>query len=113
MPAQWPNAWNPALPLERLLAQQFETFQVTVSASGVPGASPRNGDCGKAVFLGHRARKPYVLIPYHAGNAVHGHAAKLWSNTQGTIVIYDDHSALSCCHHYRAILRHIPRTSKA
>lgn len=92
-PAQWPNAWNPALPLERLLAQQFETFQVTVSASGVPGASPRNGDCGKAVFLGHRAGKPYVLIPYHPGNAVHGHAAKLWSNTQGTIVIYDDHCA--------------------
>ncbi len=94
-PAKWPNAWNPALSLERLLAQQFETFQVTVSASGVPGASPRNGDCGKAVFLGHRARKPYVLIPYHPGNAVHGHAAKLWSNTQGTIVIYDDHSARS------------------
>lgn len=93
--AQWPNAWNPALPLERLFALQFETLQVTVSASGVPGASPRNGDRGMAVFLGYRARKPYVLIPYHPGNAVHGHAAKLWSNTQGTIVIYDDHSSLS------------------
>ncbi len=94
-PATHPNAWNPALPLERLLASQFETFQVTVSAHGVPGASPRNGDRGKAVFLGRRGRKTYLLIPYHSGNAVHGHAAKLWSNSHGTIVIYDDHSALS------------------
>ena len=35
------NAWNPALPLERLLRLQFETIQVTVSASGLPGVSPR------------------------------------------------------------------------
>ena len=28
-----PNAWNPAMPLGRLLAMQFETLQVTVSAS--------------------------------------------------------------------------------
>jgi len=90
-----PNAWNPALALDRLLAMQFEALQVTVSASGLPGASPRNGDRGKAVFLGRRCGKAYLLIPYHPGNAVHGHAAKLWSNTHGTIVIYDDHSALS------------------
>ena len=92
--AAQPNAWNSALSLERLLAMQFETLQVTVSAGGVPGASPRNGDRGKAVFLGRRGRKAYLLIPYHPGNAVHGHAAKLWSNTYGTVVIFDDHSAL-------------------
>ena len=92
--AAWPNAWNSALSLERLLAMQFETLQVTVSAGGVPGASPRNGDRGKAVFLGRRGRKAYLLIPYHPGNAVHGHAAKLWTNTYGTVVIFDDHSAL-------------------
>jgi hypothetical protein len=89
-----PNAWNSALSLEHLLAMQFETLQVTVSASGVPGASPRNGDRGKAAFLGRRGRKAYLLIPYHPGNAVHGHAAKLWTNTYGTVVIFDDHSAL-------------------
>ena len=93
--ATWPNAWNAVLPLERLLAMQFETLQVTVSASGVPGASPRNGDRGKAVFHGRRGGKAYLLIPYHPGNAVHGHAAKLWSNPHGTVVIFDDHSALS------------------
>lgn len=93
--ATQPNAWNPALPLERLLATQFETLQVTVSAHGIPGASPRNGDRSKAVFLGCRGQKSYLLIPYHPGNAVHGHAAKLWSNSYGTVVIYDDHSALS------------------
>jgi hypothetical protein len=90
-----PNAWNSVLSLERLLAMQFETLQVTVSASGVPGASPRNGDRGKAVFVGRHGRKTYLLIPYHPGNAVHGHAAKLWSNTYGTLVIIDDHSSLS------------------
>src|SRR5450631_807805 len=31
--AAWQNAWNPALALERLLAMQFETLQVTVSAN--------------------------------------------------------------------------------
>ena len=90
-----PNAWNPAMPLERLLAMQFETLQVTVSAGGVPGASPRNGDLGKAVFLARRGRKSYLLVPYYTGNAVHGHAAKLWSNPHGTVVIFDDHSTLS------------------
>jgi len=93
--AVWPNAWNPVLSLERLLAMQFETFQVTVSASGVPGASPRNGQPGCAVFLGRRGAKSYLLIPYHPGNAVHGHAAKLWTNAYGTVVIFDDHSSLS------------------
>jgi hypothetical protein len=36
-----------------------------------------------------------LLIPYHPGNAVHGHAAKLWSNPYGTLVISDDHYALT------------------
>ena len=93
-PAAPPIAWKPALPLERLLAMQFETMQVTVSSDGVPGASPRNGDVGKTLFLGRKGRKSYLLIPYHTGNAVHGHAAKLWSNRHGTIVIHDDHSTL-------------------
>jgi hypothetical protein len=93
--AAWPNAWNSVLSLERLLAMQFESLQVTVSASGVPGASPRNGERGKAVFFGRRGGKAYLLIPYHPGNAVHGHAAKLWSNAYGTVVIFDDHSSLS------------------
>jgi hypothetical protein len=83
------------MPLDRLFAMQFETLQVTVSAGGVPGASPRNGDLGKAVFYEQRGRKSYVLVPYYPGNAVHGHAAKLWSNAHSTVVICDDHSALS------------------
>ncbi|MCI0466086.1 MAG: hypothetical protein L0Y57_03630, partial [Beijerinckiaceae bacterium] len=93
--ASWPKAWSPVRPLESLLSMQFESLQVTVSASGLPGASPRNGDRGKALFLGRRGAKAYLLIPYYPGNAVHGHAAKLWSNPYGTIMIYDDHSALS------------------
>ncbi|MCI0467046.1 MAG: pyridoxamine 5'-phosphate oxidase family protein [Beijerinckiaceae bacterium] len=93
--AAWPNAWSPVRPLESLLAMQFESLQVTVSASGLPGASPRNGGRGKALFLGRRGGKAYLLIPYYPGNAVHGHAAKLWSNPYGSIMIYDDHSALS------------------
>ena len=92
--AAWPNAWNPGMPLDGLLAMQFETLQVTVSAGGVPGASPRNGDLGKAAFFEQRGRKSYLLIPYYPGNAVHGHAAKLWSNAHSTVVICDDHSAL-------------------
>lgn len=90
-----PHAWNPALPLERLLRTQFETIQATVSASGLPGASPRNGDLGKAAFVGRVGRRIVLLIPYHPGNAVHGHAAKLWSNPYGAVVISDDHHALS------------------
>ena len=87
--------WNPALPLERLIDEQFELLQVTVSASGLPGASPRNGDRGKAAFVERRNAKTYILIPYHAGNAIHGHAAKLWSNGFGSLVIWDDSSALT------------------
>ena len=89
-----PSVWDPALPLERLLGMQFETLQVTVSAGGLPGASPRNGDVGKAAFVGRRGRRVFVLIPYHPGNTVHGHAAKLWSNAYGTLVISDDHHTL-------------------
>ena len=93
--AAWPYAWSPAQPLERLLAAQFELLQITVSASGLPGASPRNGDIGKAAFVARRDSKTIILIPYFAGNAVHGHAAKLWSNAQGALAIWDDHTALS------------------
>ena len=49
---------------------------------------------GKAAFMGHRRNRPFLLIPYHPGNAVHGHAAKLWSNPYGTVVISDDHHTL-------------------
>jgi hypothetical protein len=93
--AVWPNAWNPALPLERLLEAQFEILQVTVSASGLPGASPRNGKRGDAAFVGRRNSKTFILVPYHPGNAIHGHAAKLWSNPYGTLVIWDDTCALT------------------
>ncbi|MDD1619911.1 MAG: hypothetical protein LUQ11_00405 [Methylococcaceae bacterium] len=94
-PASPPNAWSPALPLQRLIRDQFEMFQVTVSASGLPGASPRNGARGKAAFVASQHGRPILLIPYHPGNAVHGHAAKLWSNPYATIVVSDDHSALT------------------
>jgi hypothetical protein len=94
-PATPTNAWSPALPLHRLIRKQFETFQVTVSASGLPGASPRNGLRGKAAFVASRDGRPIVLIPYHPGNAVHGHAAKLWSNPHASLVVSDDHSALT------------------
>lgn len=89
------NAWRPSLPLERLLDAQFEILQITASASGLPGVSPRNGDRGKAAFVGRRDGKTFVLIPYFPGNAVHGHAAKLWSNAYGELVIWDDHCALN------------------
>jgi hypothetical protein len=89
-----PNVWDPALPMARLIGTQFEMIQVTVSAHGLPGASPRNGDIGKAAFVERRGKRVIVLIPYHPGNSVHGHAAKLWSNPYGTIVISDDHRAL-------------------
>jgi hypothetical protein len=93
--AVWPNAWEPGFRLERLFNAQFEILQATVSASGLPGASPRNGDRGKAAYVGRRGAKTFVLIPYFPGNAVHGHAAKLWSNPYGELLIWDDHSALS------------------
>ena len=35
------------------------------------------------------------MIPYYTGNFIHGHAAKLWSNPQGALMIRDDCSALS------------------
>jgi len=85
-----PPSWSPALPLERLIDAQFELLQVTVSASGLPGASPRNGDRGKTAFVERRKGRSFVLIPYFPGNYVHGHAAKLWSNPHGTLLIHDD-----------------------
>ncbi|WP_292528117.1 hypothetical protein [Methylocystis sp.] len=87
--------WSPVQPLDQLVASQFELFQVTASSSGLPGASPRNGDIGKAAFIARRGKKTRLLVPYFSGNAVHGHAAKLWSNPRGAIVIWDDHTALS------------------
>lgn len=87
--------WNPAQPLDQLIASQFELLQATVSSPGLPGASPRNGEIGKAAFVARHGSKTSLLIPYFTGNAVHGHAAKLWSNPQGAIVIWDDHTALS------------------
>ena len=93
--AKQPHAWSPSLPLQRLISRQFEMIQVTVSAAGLPGASPRNGDHGKAAFVAYCRNKPVLLIPYHSGNSVHGHAAKLWSNPYATIVVSDDHAALT------------------
>ena len=93
--AGWSNAWDPGLRLERLFEAQFEILQATVSTSGLPGASPRNGDRGKAAYVGRLRAKTFVLIPYFSANAVHGHAAKLWSNPRGQLVIWDDHGALS------------------
>ena len=89
------RAWRPGLPLEHLLDAQFEIFQITASASGLPGVSPRNGDRGKAALVGRRDAKTFILIPYFPGNAVHGHAAKLWSNAYGKLVVWDDHCALN------------------
>ena len=60
---------NPSLPLVQLIRSQFEILQVTVSASGLPGVSPRNGDCGKRAFVAS-LDITIVLIPYHPGNAV-------------------------------------------
>jgi len=92
--ARWraaqPPSWRPALPIERLIDAQFELLQFTVSASGLPGASPRNGDRGKAAFVERRKGRTFVLIPYFPGNFVHGHAAKLWSNSRGSLLIHDD-----------------------
>ncbi len=90
--AAWPRAWSPSLPLDLLIGSQFEIFQATVSASGLPGVSPRNGDIGLAGFVAQRGRRTFVLIPYFTGNAVHGHAAKLWSNPASALMIFDDHT---------------------
>lgn len=91
---QSPSPAKPALSLESLLSLQFETLQATIAADGVPGASPRNGQIGRAAYLGHYRGHAQVLIPYHPGNAIHGHAAKLWTNQHGSIVVSDDHSSL-------------------
>lgn len=90
-----PAWWRPAQGLDALVSAQFELFQVTVSASGLPGASPRNGDRGKAAFVERRGGKTYILIPYHPGNAIHGHAAKLWSNGHASLTIWDDGQTLA------------------
>lgn len=87
--------WAPSQPLEDLIRAQFELFQTTVSSAGLPGASPRNGDKGKAAYVCRRKNKLFLLIPYHPGNFIHGHAAKLWSNPFGTLVVSDDHHSLS------------------
>lgn len=113
-------AWNPRQPLGRLIASQFELLQVTVSSSGLPGASPRNGDIGKAAYVVRRRGTTNLLIPYFTGNAVHGHAAKLWSNPQGAIFVWDDHSALSAITitgpsrvlDHRTIQRRFPRVAQ-
>ena len=83
---------TPPVTLDDFLAVQFETAQVTVDASGLPGGSPRNGPIGGAAFIDSRKGKKYVLIPYHPGNAIHGHAAKLWSNRRAALVVTDDHT---------------------
>jgi hypothetical protein len=88
-------AWQPLKPLAQLLNTQFELLQVTVSASGLPGASPRNSDLGKAGYIGVEKQRSYLLIPYFPGNAVHGHAAKLFSNAYATVIVADDHHALT------------------
>ncbi len=93
--ARWPKAWDPRERLERLLATQLELIQVTVSADGLPGASPRNGDLGKVGLVARDRSGLVVLIPYYPGNSVHGHAGKLWSNPYGSLVISDDHTALT------------------
>jgi len=88
------SVWSPDDPVRRLVNAQFELFQVTVSASGLPGVSPRNGDVGSVAYLVSSGEYESLLIPYHPGNFIHGHAAKLWSNPRGAIVIYDDHTYL-------------------
>jgi len=90
---EWPQAWDPRDRLEPLLATQFELIQATVSADGLPGASPRNGGIGQAGFVARDHAGLFVLIPYYPGNSVHGHAGKLWSNPYGALVVSDDHSA--------------------
>lgn len=79
---------------EDFVSRQFEAVQITVSGSGLPGASPRNGDLGHAAFAVRDAGRRLLLIPYHPGNAVHGHAAKLWSNPYGSVILSDDHDTL-------------------
>ncbi|WP_424362137.1 pyridoxamine 5'-phosphate oxidase family protein [Methylocystis parvus] len=87
--------WTPLMTLDRLLGEQFEILQATVSASGLPGVSPRNGEYGLAGFAVRRGGKTVTLVPYFVGNAVHGHAAKLLSNPWSSLLIWDDHHWLS------------------
>jgi hypothetical protein len=82
------------LDFEDFVSRQFEAIQITVSSGGLPGASPRNGDLGHAAFAVRSAGRLLLLIPYHPGNAVHGHAAKLWSNPYGSVILSDDHDTL-------------------
>jgi len=94
-PAAGADGADPGAPLcslDDLLARQFEALQVTVGFDGLPGASPRNGDIGRAAFVERRRGRAHLLIPYHPGNAIHGHAAKLWTNPYSTVVVSDDHS---------------------
>jgi hypothetical protein len=87
--------WTPLQPLDRLLGHQFEILQATVSRSGLPGVSPRNCEYGMAGFSVRGGEKTFVLVPYFVGNAVHGHAAKLWSNPWSSLLVWDDHLSLS------------------
>jgi hypothetical protein len=77
-------------------------LQVTVSSTGLPGGSPRNGDAGSVAYVVERDGREVLLVPYHPGNFIHGHAAKLWSNPDGAMVIRDDH------HHLRTVILHGP-----
>jgi len=86
--------WTPMDPLINLIDSQFELLQVTVSASGLPGCSPRNGDIGSDAYVVARDDHDVLLIPYHPGNFIHGHAAKLWTNPHGVMVVHDDHDFL-------------------
>jgi hypothetical protein len=86
--------WTPMDPLIGLIDSQFELLQVTVSASGLPGGSPRNGDLGSVAYVVARDNHDVILIPYHPGNFIHGHAAKLWTNPHGAIVVHDDHNVM-------------------
>jgi hypothetical protein len=80
--------------LSDFLSLQFETLQATVAADAVPGASPRNGQIGRAAYLGFHRGRAQILIPYHPGNAIHGHAAKLWSNAHSSLLVSDDYASL-------------------
>jgi hypothetical protein len=86
--------WDPTRPLAELIGAQFELFQTTSSAKGVPGCSPRNGDLGSVAAVVARDGHDVLLIPYHPGNFIHGHAAKLWTNPHGSIFVSDDHHYL-------------------
>ena len=93
-----PVGWTPSEPLNKLMATQFELLQVTVSSSGLPGASPRNGDTGSAAYVVEQENHDLLLIPYHPGNFIHGHAAKLWTNPYGALMVRDEH------HHLRQVI---------